>query len=184
MSVAPACGSGGVLYRRSYTYPVVDETRAEPISAPDVALPADPENDVVVFPREVDQDGRGLYDDSVVTIVKEFLAEGVSASYQHRQDERSWIGEKAAPKEVLDLLIGIASNAGWSALCRVLRREHTADRVRVRVARFKKTPNDTSWEWYKVEGPGAEVAEALAAIEALEEQGVVGEQKEAKRIEP
>lgn len=110
-----------------------------PVEPPDIALPTNLDSDVVVFPREVEPDGRALYSDTVVAIVKEFRAEGVSARYQHDQDQRSWIGEKALAEVALALIVGIASNAGWAALSRVLRREHGRDRVVVRVGRIRKT---------------------------------------------
>jgi hypothetical protein len=56
---------------------------AERTSAPEIPLPDELNADVVVFPREVEPDGRGLYHDTAITIVKEFRAEGVSAMYQH-----------------------------------------------------------------------------------------------------
>jgi hypothetical protein len=147
-------------------------------------LPTEFDGDVIVFPREVDPDGRGLYDDSVITIVKEFRIADISASYQHEQDSRSWIGEKAVPTAALDLLIGIASNAGWSALCWILRRQYKSSRVRVRVGRFRKTSTETAWEWYEVEGPGSGVAEALEAIETPAVRGTQVEQEdETKTIE-
>ena len=152
--------------------------RAEPVSPPDIQLPDALAGDVVVLPREVEPDGRALYDDSVLTIVKEFRAAGVSASYQHDQDSRTWVGEQAVAEVALALVIGIASNAGWAALCRILRSQHRSDQVRVRVGRFRRTSSETSWEWFNVEGPGAAVADALAAIEAPGAQGVELEQEE------
>jgi hypothetical protein len=145
---------------------VDDETRAESVDAPETPVPTDFEEDIIVLPLEVDDEGRGLYDDSVLTIVKEFrIAGGVGARYQHPQDERTWIGEKAVPTEVLNLIIGIGSNAGWAALCWLLRRRYAKDQVRVRVGRLKKTKSEVSWQWYSVRGSGAAVSSALSAIE-------------------
>jgi hypothetical protein len=130
------------------------EIRAEPVAPPEIVVP-EPRGDVVVLPRETTEEGHGLYDDSVITLVKEFRALGVDASYQHDQDHRNWIGEKAVPLFAIDLIIGIASNAGWSALCKLLRRDHKGEQVRVRVGRFKRTGSgEFSCEWYEVEGPG------------------------------
>lgn len=152
--------------------------RAEPVNPPDSPLPAALTSDVVVLPHEVTPDGRGLYKDSVLTIVKEFRAAGVSASYQHDLDSRAWIGEKAVAEVALALVIGIASNAGWMALCRILRRQHKSDRVHVRVGRFRRTASEISWNWYEVEGPGAAVADALAAIEPPADRDVQHEEEE------
>jgi len=151
---------------------------AERTNAPSIPLPDEVNSDVVVFPQEVEPDGRGLYHDTVVTIAKEFRAEGVSATYQHDQDARTWVGEKAATEVVLALVIGIASNAGWAALCRILRRQYDSDRVRVRVGRFRKTASEVSWEWYQLDGRGEEVARALAAIEAPTDEAARVEQEE------
>lgn len=158
--------------------------RAVPASPPSIALPDVMADDVVVLPRQIEPDGRGLYDDSVLTIVKEFRAAGVSATYQHDQDSRAWVGEKAVVEVALALVIGIASNAGWTALCWLLRRQHRSDRVRVRVGRFRRTAAETSWKWYEVEGSGAAVADALAAIEAPEDREVQHEEEEEEGEAP
>lgn len=159
---------------------------AERTSAPEIPLPDELNADVVVFPREVEPDGRGLYHGTGITIVKEFRAEGVSATYQHDKDARTWVGEKAAMQVALDVIIGIAGAAGWAALCRILRRDYGSDRVRIRVGRFRKAASEISWEWYRVDGPGREVARALAAIEAPtdeEEQLEQEDQQAAQALE-
>jgi hypothetical protein len=135
----------------------------KPIEVPNVVLPAEQATDVLLFPREV-VEGRGLYDDSVVTLAKELRAAGASAEYQHGPDARQWIGEKHIPVIVLDILAGIASNAGWEGLHAVVGRRK-AEQVRVRVARVRQTPAGEESEWYEIEGPGAEVAEALQALQ-------------------
>lgn len=151
--------------------------------APDIQLPSVVESDVVVLPREVDAEGRGIYHDSAVTAVKEFRQTGVTATYAHDQESRSWYGEKSYGKDVIDWVIGIASSGGWAALCWVLRRDHSTGHVRVRVARCRqKTSAHTTWEWYDVEGRGAEVADALAAIEPAEE-GAVDVEEEPEETE-
>jgi hypothetical protein len=135
----------------------------QPIDSPYDDLP-EPLGDVVVLPREVDDQGRGLYDDSVITIVKEFRALDVEADYLHGPEERSWIGERGLPPQVINLVVFIASKAGWSALCRLLGGKHPKHNVRVRVGRVRRTQSEFSWDWYRIEGPGKEVAEALAAL--------------------
>ena len=84
-------------------------------SDPPATLPESWTADVLILPREV-VDGRGLYDDSVVTVAKELRAAGTSADYAHGPDAREWIGEKAVDAIVLSLIVGIASNAGWAGL--------------------------------------------------------------------
>ena len=48
-----------------------------------------PAVDVLILPREV-SDGRGLYDDSMVTLAKEIRVAGVTADYQHDANARKW----------------------------------------------------------------------------------------------
>jgi len=162
---------------------VSKKAHVEPTEAPEIPLPRDFDEDVVVLPREVDENGRGLYDDSALTIVKEFRAAGVTARYQHGQDNRTWIGEKSATALMVNFLIGISSNAGWDALCWLLRRRHSNDQVRVRVGRVRKTHDGLSWEWYSAKGSGAAVAAALAAIERPQRDDGSHEQEAPTEIE-
>lgn len=156
----------------------MDKPRPEITDPPDVPLPSDlGDDDVLVFPREIAEDGKGLYDDSVLTIAKELRSTGVRARYQHDPDSREWIGEYGVTPVALDLVIGIASNAGWAALCWLLIRKRGRDAVRVRVGRFKKTKDGVSATWYSVKGPGADVARALAEIEAPEGGLEAGEEE-------
>ena len=160
----------------------MDKRQPEVIDPPDIALPSDlGDNDVLVFPREIAEDGKGLYDDSVLTLAKELRSIGVRASYQHDRDSRQWLGEYGVPPLGLDVVIGIASNAGWAALCWLLRKRGR-DAVRVRVGRFKKTKNGISATWYSIKGPGAEVAKALAEIEAPEGGVEAGEEEASTEL--
>jgi hypothetical protein len=129
-------------------------------------LPSALDTDVVVLPREVLKDGRGLYDDSVITLVKEFRLTGVTAGFAHDPDARAWFGEKSFTGEFVDLAIGIASNAGWTALWWLLRRRPPSSTLRVRVARRREVASTVAWECYEVEGRAADVAQALAMIES------------------
>lgn len=135
------------------------------IDAPDIPVPTVLSEDVVVLPRELSDEGVGLYDDSVITLVKELQQLGVDASFQHGPEARNWIGEKAVAKIVIDLIVGIGSSAGWSAVCRLFGQAHKDDRVRVRAGRFRQQDGATSWEWYEFEGTGDAVAKAMAQIE-------------------
>jgi hypothetical protein len=137
----------------------------EKIAAPDIALPSHVDGDVLLLPREVDDRGRGLYDDSVITLAKEFRAEGITAEYQHDADSRAWIGEQSVTVIAVSVILGIVSNAGWAAMCRVFRKNHANDRVYVRVVRFRKTGSDVAFDWYKAEGLGVDVANALEVVE-------------------
>jgi hypothetical protein len=135
-----------------------------PSAAPDIPLPHRIDTDVVVLPREVEEDGSGLYDDSVLTLAKALREEGASADYQHDREHRNWIGERSATAIVLTVVLGVASNAGWHALRRLFSKVHAADHVRGKVARCILHADEISWEWYEFEGTGEEVARALAQI--------------------
>lgn len=141
---------------------------AEPISAPNVTLPAELPADVLILPRKTD-DGQGLYDDSVVTVAKELRAAGATAEYQHDAGSRKWIGEKALTPLEVDLIAGIATNAGWAAIATVLGRRKA--RVRARLARCAKTPSGTQWEWFEVEGSGTEVADTVKSLQSERRNG-------------
>ena len=136
---------------------------AKPIDPP-LILPGDFTVDALILPRRIDEDGVGLYDDSVLMVAKELREAGAQAEYQHAANSRRWIGEKGIPPVVLDLLIGIGGNAGWSALCAICRGRKNQG-VRVRVARCKQGEAETQWEWFEAEGPGEEVATAIEALE-------------------
>lgn len=137
----------------------------KPIDTPSsVRLPDElPAVDVLLLPREI-SDGRGLYDDSVDTLAKEIRATGVTADYQHDSSSRGWIGEKHVSPIVLDIIANILSMAGWNGLRSVVGKRKS-ERVRVKVARRKETSSGTVEEWFELDGSGAEVAEALKALE-------------------
>jgi hypothetical protein len=139
----------------------VIEPQAMP--SPPAALPDTWNADVVILPRQV-AEGIGLYDDSVVTVAKELRAAGTSAEYAHGPEAREWIGEKSVALIALSLIVGIASNAGWDGL-RALIGRAGSKRVRVRVARVKESPEGREAEWFELDGPGAEVADALKALQ-------------------
>jgi hypothetical protein len=137
---------------------------AKPIDVPSrLVLPDElPAVDVLILPREVSH-GNGLYDDSVITLAKELRAAGVNATYQHDPSSRRWIGEKHVDPLVLDIIAGFITNAGWTAMVAMIA-GRKSERVRVRFGR-RKDPSGGLEEWFEVEGPGAEVAEALKGIQ-------------------
>jgi len=135
-----------------------------PGSAPNIRLPARLGSDVVILPREEDECGIGLYDDSVLTLAKALRAEGASADYQHDREHRNWIGERSATVIVLSIVLGIVSNAGWAGLVRLFSKTHADDHVRGKVARCSQRGDSIAWEWYEFEGRGEEVARALEQI--------------------
>jgi hypothetical protein len=140
-----------------------DAANPEKGDSPDIPLPAIIETDVVVLPEEVGEDGVGIYSDSAISVVKELRSLGVTAQYQHPQDSRTWIGEKGFGAVALSWIVGVASNAGWTALC-VLLRQKRRNPVRIKLARCTQSTSEITWEWFEVEGNGADVANALERL--------------------
>lgn len=144
-------------------------------AAPVDLLPDEITVDLLILPRELAEDGDGLYDDSVLTLAKEFRSEGVTADYLHPPEERRWIGEKSAAPLLVEFVIGVGGNAGWAAL-KALFRRRAAGKTRVRLARAKSCGEKVEWEWFEAEGTGEEVARA---VEALEPSAAEGDGKDA-----
>jgi hypothetical protein len=159
------------------------EAKVRSIESPPVEPPSELRGDLIVLPREVTAEGVGLYDDSVMTIVKDLRVVGVEASFAHDQDHRSWIGEQAAEVVVISLIIGVASNAGWWALSKLFGIERKNDQLRVKVGRCTQEEGRTTWEWYEMSGTGSAVAEAMAQIETPQDPSDTGgaDEKEAQR---
>jgi hypothetical protein len=148
---------------------------------PPAPLPEKLEADLVVLPREITMDGRGLYDDSVITIVKELRSLGADATYQHEKDDRAWIGEQSAEAVALALIIGVASNAGWSGLQALFRHSFSGKRVHVRVGHYEELADGSrKAEWYEIEGNGEQVADALRQLEVSKGRDEEAGKKEIK----
>src|ERR1700761_3482344 len=139
---------------------------AEPADSILASLPEEIDVDLLILPRRLGPEGEGLYDDSVLKLAKDLRAEGFSDDYLHPSEDRRWIGEKSAVALVVAFVVGIVSNAGWAALCALLRRK-PKQKVRVRAARKKDLAAMQDWEWVEAEGPGEEVARSLEALAAL-----------------
>ena len=137
------------------------------------------EVEVIVLPREIDGEGRGVYHDSAVTLVKELAPFGVSAAYAHDQGERLFYGERNFSAGVVNWVIGIASSGGWAALCWLVRKQYSEARVRLKIARCSQTANETTWEWFEVEGRGTDVADALDAFVVTREKGTIAAEERA-----
>jgi len=120
--------------------------------------------DVLILPARV-EDGIGLYHDSVVTLVKELRAAGVSAGYEHGPKARRWIGHKGVSTIVLDVVLGILGNAGWAGIYALLKRGGSS-RIRIRITRLQRTALGSDSQWYEIEGPAREVAEILKQLDA------------------
>lgn len=146
------------------------DVEPERVTGPAVPVSADlSDEDVVLLPREIDDNGIALYDDSVITVAKDLREYGATARFQHPADERSFIGERGATPVLLNLVITVGTKVGWAAVKAYLERQRSSDRVRVTVCKIDKSDAGTSFRWYKAEGPGAGVATAIAQIESSED---------------
>lgn len=117
----------------------------------------------MILPREISEDGVGLYDSSVITFAKELRTEGIAADYEHDSEHRQWIAEEAFSGEAIAVVVGIISNAGWAAINALLHKRGSSP-TKVKIARCVKSPDRTVWEWYEVEGKGSDVAKVLARL--------------------
>ena len=142
---------------------------AEP---PKYVPPADLQHDLVVLPRKIAEDGTGLYDDSVIDLVKQLRAEGVDAAYLHDKDHREWIGEKGWTPAEIALIVSIAENltssAVWDGLKMILQRAHGGrGRAKLKACRVIQSPDGTkTQEWIEVEGEIDDVVKAIDALHA------------------
>lgn len=144
-----------------------------PAEPPKYVPPVDLQHDLVVLPREIADDGTGLYDDSVVDLVKQLRAEGVDAAYMHDADHREWIGEKAWTPTEIALVISVAENlassAAWDGLKMIIQRAHGGrGRAKLKVCRvIQSADGTTTREWIEVEG---EIGDVVKAIDGLRAQ--------------
>jgi len=141
-----------------------------PAEPPQYVSPADLQHDLVVLPRKIADDGTGLYDDSVIDLVKQLQAEGIDAAYLHDADHREWIGEKGWTPAEIALVVSIAENlassAVWDGLKTILQRAHGGKgRVKLKACRVIQSPDGTkTQEWIEVEGENGDVAKAIDAL--------------------
>jgi hypothetical protein len=131
---------------------------------PGTPLPEKIDADIVVLPEEVEQDGVGLYSDSALDLVKELRLLDVTADYQHPQQSRTWIGERSFAAVAFEWIFGVSTNAGWAAICVLLRRNKGKAPGRVKIARCAESADEITWEWFEVEGDGNTIADALESI--------------------
>jgi hypothetical protein len=127
--------------------------------------------EVIVLPRELADNGAGYYSDSVISVVKELRADGIDADFAHDQHSRSWIGEKSATQYLLEFAIGIASTAGWAAVCALLSRNESATPMQAKVARCTQSKTETRWEWLEFTGTSKQIAAQMRELEPPDSHG-------------
>lgn len=124
-----------------------------------------PPNDLVVLP-EATREGKGVYRDEVLTLVKELRASGVDAAFAHNSEARTWSGRKGE-----DLLVPIVIALGTSGLTtaigiafsRWLERRHASSSVNIRIVR-KTQADESIEEVFQASGPGGEVAHIIREL--------------------
>ena len=98
----------------------------------------------------------GIYPNATSQLVKEFRSAGLSAQFLDPPERRNW--QKLLGDVPLDLLVaiaaGVASNAVWAGMVKVLASMYGADRkAHVRLVRQRKKPDGTvSNDWFSYDG--------------------------------
>jgi hypothetical protein len=121
------------------------------------------ELDVVVMPSAVDELGTA-FTGSDVALVRELQELGATSDYLQPESARLAYTERSVGALILTFVVGVASNAGWSALRALLSGKRAVTPVRATIARRTETNGASAWEWYEIEGSGSEVAEAIDMI--------------------
>lgn len=104
--------------------PSAEVERVE-LSAEVMRLTSDTTAGIVVLPSTV-TDGRGIYSESSVMLVKELRALGADATFAQPSDQRLFEVKKSAEALLIAVVIGMASNASWDLLKHLLRRSKEA----------------------------------------------------------
>lgn len=116
--------------------------------------------DIVVMPVR-ESDGRGIYSEASLSLVKELRAAGITSAYLHDPDHRLFETQKSASAVVANFLVGIASGAAWDGLKMVLRRRGAG---RLTVSYVDLADGNTESTAWTASGDAEAV---LAAIERL-----------------
>ena len=149
-------------------------TEAEflPATPPAYHVPESLDADLVILPREIDEDGMGLYEGILTDAVKRLRVEGVKAAYMHEADERDWIGEKGFAETALGIIIAATGEAVWEgvkklvALLRSDNEQGRAERpLKLKVGSYTTRPDGTfTHEWLEIEGSFEQIEKALGRI--------------------
>lgn len=123
---------------------------------------------VVFLPESFDEDGKGVYDDALISLSKVLQSEGVKVSWAQEADQRTYAARRSAAEVIwnagLNFPVGVATGLVVAKLCQWLGLSPRRDsKVRFFVARAKG-PDGTSWEWQTLEGSGVEVAELMKGL--------------------
>jgi hypothetical protein len=125
---------------------------------------------LVVLPGRRAEDGRGIYGEASLFLVKELRAANVNAAYLDPPKQRLFeVKESAWVDALVSIGLGIVTNAAWDAVKAVLRRLHTDDQLmEIRYADVSAAGDQTEWT---VRGPAGEV---LNAVDRLRQPTAAG----------
>lgn len=116
--------------------------------------------DVVLMPRARTDDGRGIYGEATIFLVKELRAEGIEASFLDPSEGRLFDVKKSAIATALvTVVLGVVSSAAWEAVRSLLIREHPEDSP-MEITYTDLSPTGTGSSW-TVRGEGKDVLEAI-----------------------
>lgn len=114
---------------------------------------------VVVLPVR-SADGRGIYTESSLLIVKQLRAAGIDAAFLDPQDRRVFEVKKSAlAVGIVTYILGIGSAASWDALKAILRSRQTKQ-ISVTYVDLEGDDGSRATAW-KVDGDSAAVIEAI-----------------------
>lgn len=121
---------------------------------------------LLVLPLAI-QDGKAVYTEASVMLVKELRSLGAEAEFSHPSNERVFEVRKSAVALVVSYVIGVASNASWELMKRLLRRR-AAQRISVTYVELEDGHGLRGKAW-KAEGDTDGVIQAIDRIRAAPE---------------
>ena len=123
-------------------------------------------NPVVILPSRRAEDGRGVYDEGNIFLVKDLRATGVDVAYLDPSDARLFeVRKSAIAADLVTIILGICSSAGWDGIKALLTRGHSADN-KLEVTYTDLGPGSIGRSW-TVRGRAEDV---IAVIERLQSE--------------
>jgi hypothetical protein len=137
------------------------------------------DSDIVVMPRRWADDGRSVYGESTLFLVKELRAEGLSAAFLDSGEDRVFEVKKSALLAGLVAIGigiggGVGSNAAWAGLMRLLHR-HAGDENEGREVEvtYVDLSHDGDGTQYTVRGPARAVIDTVEGLRSRAGSGDV-----------
>lgn len=107
-------------------------------------------------------DGKGIYSEPSVMLVKELRALGAEAEFAYPSEDRLFEVKKSAEALLIAYVIGVASTASWDLMKRLLRRRRTS-RLFVTYLELEEGSDRRGAAW-KVKGDSEGVVQAIDAL--------------------